>query len=404
MNFYDLVVDLNGFTATVAPYDSDWVRLSGNWRNGGIVAEENPIILLNPSTLNGDANNTIRFNSKSGCRATSYATTAMENANNGTWSREGRWTAIFDSGATFYGPNAAGGGLGWNGPIILNGNTKITAQDPWKDIWLRGPISGAGNLGYLTAAANTKFVKLTLENRHNTFTGGIWLKRNVLTATKNGAIPANGGAVTMYDSSLNLSGVEAYALPDLVITGTGSVFSAANTTGAFKNVSKADDTLFTWNTKVGAASFALNGGTLAFGALSVSSGKIAVDLGRFSAAKGAQLDLAGNAWTCTNLTGAATLLNGTLTVNGPWTLDAEMAGTLGGETGAVTFGEKAELILDNLSGLDRSIRYTLASSSVPFTAVPPVHALSDDRWQVRLSSDGRRLELSYSKGTTVLVR
>ena len=249
-----------------------------------------------------------------------------------------------------------------------------------------------------------KYGCLTLANRHNTFTGGIYLKRNALTAEYNGSIPATGGAISAYDSSLYLKAAERYDLPDLTLTGTGLVYSATATTGAFRHVTKSDATTVTWNTKVGASSFTLNAGTLAFGALSVSSGKIAVDLGCFSAAKGAQLDLAGNDWTCTNLTGAATLLNGTLTVNGPWTLDAETAGTLGGETGAVTFGEKAELILENLSGLDRSARYTLASSSVPFTTIPPVKSLSDDRWQVRLSSDGRRLELSYSKGTTVLLR
>ena len=179
-----------------------------------------------------------------------------------------------------------------------------------------------------------------------------------------------------------------------------SCSSVAATTGSFKNATKSGNSVITWNTKVGAKSFALNGGTLKFGAQAA-----AADFGRFSAANGTTLDLSGASWTCTNLTGAATLVDGTLTVNGPWTLNPASVGTLGGGTATVAFGPNTVLSLANMAGLNRQTVYTIATSATAFAAPLPVDAATKAaHWRVKLSADGRSQELFYNSGITIVFR
>jgi hypothetical protein len=396
VNFDHLYVDMNRHTITVSPKDSDWIRLSGTWTNGNINVVTKPILIeTSDPVLCGGAENVIRFKTNSGYRANDYAATA----NNG----QAKWTAVFENNTTLYGPNKSGVIAGWNGPVILEGNTAITCQDTFGKFAFWGPVSGPGNFGKNTTAV--KYVNLKLANANNSFTGGIYLRYNSFESTVDGAIPANGGAVNSTNSTVYLSAATAYHLPDLALSGTGSVYSVANTTGSFKNATKTGSDTITWNTKVGAKSFALNGGTLKFGTIPVADGTVQVDFGKFSAASGTTLDLSGSAWTCTNLTGAATLVDGALTVNGPWTLDAANASTLGGGTATVAFGSNASLTLANVSGLSRSQVYTIATTAATYSE--PL-ALDDSsmaaHWRVRVSSDNKSLELYNASGMTVIFR
>ena len=390
VNFDNLVVDMNRHTFTVSPLVCDWIRLSGTWTNGNINVVTKPILIEGSPVLTGGDENVIRFKSSSGYRANNYA--ATEN------NEQGRWTAVFENNTTLYGPNKSGTTAGWNGPVVLEGDTAITCQDTHGKIAFWGPVSGAGNFGKKTTAV--KYVNLKLANANNSFTGGIYLRYNSFESTVDGAIPANGGAVNSTNSTVYLSAATAYHLPDLVISGTGSVYSVANTTGSFKNATKIGSDTITWNTKVGAKSFALNGGTLKFGSLAADA-----DFGRFSAARGTTLDLSGNAWTCTNLTGAATLVDGALTVNGLWTLDAANANTLGGGTATVAFGPNASLTLTNVSGLGRSQVYTIATTAATYSEPLALDASSmAAHWRVRVSSDNKSLELYNASGLTIIFR
>lgn len=391
VNFDHLYVDMNRHTITVSPKDSDWIRLSGTWTNGNINVVTKPILIeTSDPVLCGGAENVIRFKTNSGYRANDYAATA----NNG----QAKWTAVFENSSILYGPNKSGKTAGWNGPVILEGDTAITCQDTHGKIAFWGPVSGAGNFGKKTTAV--KYVNLKLANANNSFTGGIYLRYNSFESTVDGAIPANGGALDSTNSTVYLSAATSYHLPDLVISGTGSVYSVANTTGSFKNATKIGSDTITWNTKVGAKSFALNGGKLKFGSLAADA-----DFGRFSAARGTTLDLSGNAWTCTNLTGAATLVDGALTVNGPWTLDAANANTFGGGTATVTFGPNASLTLTNVSGLSRSQVYTIATTAATYSEPLALDAGSmAAHWRVRVSSDNKSLELFNASGLTIIFR
>ena len=399
INLKNLYVDMNRYTLTLRP-DVDWTYFqNGCWSNGNITVT-GTTVLMQSAVLRGGSECTLRFTGSSGYCA--FNNCSDEGNLNTLWKQE------YASGASIY---ARGGTSGWSGPVVLEGNTKVSSQNAWTWINYWGPISGPGNIGKTSDAGDrwsytSRGVTIKLANASNSFTGGIWLKYNILDAAVDGAVPANGGAVNSSNSTIKLTKAMEYHLPDLVLSGTGSVYSVAGTTGSFKNATKAGADLITWNTKVGAKSFALNGGTLKFGANAVASGTVDVDFGCFSAARGTTLDLDGNAWTCTNLTGAAALPGGSLTVNGPWTLDAANVGTLGGASATVAFGPDAELTLANAASFDRSTVYTIATSATEFTEKLPLSEASrrNTKWHVRLSSDRRSQELFYSSGLSIIFR
>ena len=400
MNMHGLYVDMNRYTLTVAPTDCDWDYISGGcWSNGTVTITSSPVVMQG-TVLRGGAENTLRFTAGSGICTWAFG------ENKGDVNT--LWTIELASGASIY---ARGGTSGWSGPVVLEGDTKVISQTVWSWMYFWGPISGPGNIGKTSNPGSdwtytSRGVYLKLDNPTNSFTGGIWLKYNILEATRDGAIPANGGAVNSFNSTIKLTGAMEYHLPDLALSGTGIVQSVVGARGAFRDVSKTDSETITWSARVGAKSFALNAGTLKFGTNAATNDEVVVDFGRFSAVGGTTLDLSGNAWTCTNLTGAAALVDGALTVDGPWTLDAAAAGTLGGGTATVAFGPNTELTLANESGLNRATVYTIATSSVPFPEKVPLSETSrrDTRWRVRLSADGTSQELFYAGGAIISFR
>ena len=399
INLRGLYVDMNRYTLTLQP-DVDWTYFTGGcWSNGNITVT-GTTVLMQGAVLRGGSECMLRFTGSSGyCAFNNFSDEGNPSA---------LWKQEYANGASIY---ARGGTSGWSGPVVLEGDTKVTSQNTWTWIYYWGPISGPGNIGKTSNPGTSwsytsRGVTIKLANATNSFTGGIWLKYNILDAAVDGAVPANGGAVNSNNSTIKLTKATEYHLPDLALSGTGSVYSVAGATGSFKNATKTGEDLITWDTKVGAKSFALNGGTLKFGANSRTSDTVDVDFGCFSAARGTTLDLDGKAWACTNLTGAATLPGGSLTVNGPWTLDAANAGTLGGASATVTFGPDTELTLANAAGFDRSTVYTIATSATEFTEKLPLSEASrrKTKWHVRLSSDRRSQELFYSSGLSVIFR
>ena len=141
------------------------------------------------------------------------------------------------------------------------------------------------------------------------------------------------------------------------------------------------------------------------GANAVDDGVVKADFGRFTVTNASTVALGGNSWTCTNLTGAATLVDGSLTVNGPWTLDSAEMATLGGGTATVAFGPDTVLSLANPAGLNRATTYTIATSAADFAAPVPVDAAARAlHWRVRLSSDRRSQELFYAGGIILSFR
>lgn len=147
---------------------------------------------------------------------------------------------------------------------VASGTRELTTavDDDNNAIGTTGTIvkKGAGTLQIKSDVISTFAGEIVIE-------AGRWY-----SGTRSGLGTKNGGAVNATNSTVELSAAMEYHLPDLVLSGTGSVFSVAGTTGSFKNATKAGGDTITWNTKVGAKSFALNGGTLKFGTVPVANG------------------------------------------------------------------------------------------------------------------------------------
>lgn len=393
---------LNRHTLTISAYTCNWNYFSGTVENGSLAITNKPLYFLSSLYLPGGAENTVYFRDGGAFRYNGFG-----------WgddaSAQGRWTAVFEDGAYFfaYGPNDRG--AAWNGPVVLNGHTELVSQTRGGKTYLYGEVSGTGDLGggdFITEDPWTfRDTYLCLANANNSFTGGVKLQRRVLEATVDGAVPANGAALVSEDSTINLSGETEYHLPDLTITGTGIVYSASAATGSFKTATKSGDYAYIWNTKVGAQSFALNGGLLAFGDNAASDGVIAADFGAFNAVPGATVDLGGYAWTCTNLTGSCTISNGTFTVDGPWTASATADPLECGEAGALAFGPDAVVTVSDLASLRSSQEYVLASSTATITSLPALDsAATEAHWNVIRADGGCTLKLKNTAGLTIFVR
>jgi hypothetical protein len=218
MNLSGIYADLNRFTLTLSQDNSndDWSYFdSGCWSNGNIKVINNTF-LFQSYVLPGGAENTIRHESPSGYCV--YNSTGDKGNVNTLWKMElGNKTKIY----------ARGGTSGWSGPVTLEGDTQVKTQNVWARVNFWGPISGAGNIGKTSDAGSawtytSRGVTIKLANATNSFTGGIWLKYNILDAAVDGAVPVNGGAVDSNNSTIKLTKATEYHLPDLVLSGTGA--------------------------------------------------------------------------------------------------------------------------------------------------------------------------------------
>jgi len=395
VNFDFTKVELNRHTLTLNPYGANWDYLDGDITNGCIVVSNKTVALDYALYLRGGAENVVRFLKGSGFR------TGTEYGQN-KGSSQGRWTAVFEDGTVFYGPNSKG--FGWNGPIVLNGHTALTSQGVGVTNSLWGPVSGIGDIGYNTDVNNQKMTFLRLANANNSFTGGVYLKKNVLEATVDGAIPANGSALNSDGSTVYLTAASEYHLPDFVISGTGSVHSASATTGSFKAATKGGDGTYEWDTKVGAKSFALNGGVLKFGGNAATDGAVVANFGSLSSVSNATFDLNGYALTCTNFTGTGKIKDGAFTLNGPWCATPAAGPLACSGTGTLSFGENAVVSLANSASLKRARAYVLATSTETITSLPELDSDAKDKlWALVLSADGRSVILENRSGFTVIV-
>jgi len=78
---------------------------------------------------------------------------------------------------------------------------------------------------------------------------------------------------------------------------------------------------------------------------------------------------------------------------------------LGGGTATVAFGPNALLTLANASGLSRAQVYTIATTAATYSAPPALDADAlAAHWRVRVSSDGKSLELFNASGMTIILR
>ncbi|MBQ6330664.1 MAG: hypothetical protein IJI35_16715 [Kiritimatiellae bacterium] len=160
----------------------------------------------------------------------------------------------------------------WSGPVTLNGNvTNLLATG----ITFSGEIQGSG--GFVPGETGGGWLQLSYTN--NTFEGGVGATGSLgadgsiaggIAVLAQGAVPADGGAVTLRDAMLATFGdynTLYWTFPDLVVEGSGAVTGASERISTtFKSLVKTGDGTLTFNGPAKILGDAdIQGGTVRFG-------------------------------------------------------------------------------------------------------------------------------------------
>ena len=137
------------------------------------------------------------------------------------------WTLDLADGAVLYpskGDINGFDGNNWSGPVVVNGKAVVQykAEEPDTFIRLDGPVSGSGSFVINSGAW------LVLSNSGNTFAGGVDVSEGAdrcggLVLSANGAVPVDGGRLTVRSGTLRLSAAEWYDLPEIEVTSGGRI-------------------------------------------------------------------------------------------------------------------------------------------------------------------------------------
>lgn len=137
------------------------------------------------------------------------------------------WTLDLADGAVLYpskGDVNGFDGNNWSGPVVVNGKAVVQYKTEEPDTFIRldGPVSGNGSFVINSGAW------LVLSNSRNTFAGGVDVSEGAdrcggLVLSANGAVPVDGGRLTIRSGTLRLSAAEWYDLPEIEVTSGGRI-------------------------------------------------------------------------------------------------------------------------------------------------------------------------------------
>ena len=146
----------------------------------------------------------------------------------------------------------------WRGPVTLEDELQIAQenQNHIHPMTFTGKITGAGGLNVTSGK-----IWLYLDNPENDFQGGVTLAgpTDGLVLANDGALPADGGPLTLTDSSVSFpsSVVAPWSLPDLELAGASTV---GNCQGCWKSVTALANAAVTYNSALGASNLILKAG------------------------------------------------------------------------------------------------------------------------------------------------
>ena len=246
--------DLDGHTITFkSSGPSVYLWLSGTYTAGNIVADNIRCFLRGSATFQGDASNTFTL-------GTSAVASFFQFSGSIPWTLK---------------PNATGSNLEirykdglsgerniWSGPIDLSSKGLILTRGynvGACGMTLAGKISGSN--GLKTGGADYRNFTAFITNPANDFEGGVAFAESTLNLPVSGALPTNGGELSMMNGTVVLTNELAYALPSATFDGTGLVHGVT-ATGTWKDrLAKTGDGTLLYNTCIGASVLDLCGGT-----------------------------------------------------------------------------------------------------------------------------------------------
>ena len=241
--------DLNGKTLTFRTSAMKIVSVYGTFSAGNVLLDKAKMIFASTATFEGTAEN---------CIATTNKGILAYNWYQGSVPLTLR---PLEPSLTFEVRNAGDAGTYnvYAGPVDLDrGNIVVTktanAQTPGCSF--SGKISGS--YGILSQAASAGLT-IRLTNSENDFTGGVSIEGSALVLPVNGAMPADGGPLSLKDATLGLTEDVVYDLPDVVLDGVCPISPA---TICAKSITKLADSTQELTAIVTTPVLDIRGGTL----------------------------------------------------------------------------------------------------------------------------------------------
>jgi len=387
---------LEGHTFTV-DYAGGWAYLQqgyydttgrGNLAIGREILWEGN--MSNPTFKFGTSFNTVYFR-----------TGAMYRTNSYTQDSAKPWRMVMEGTAGFY---CGSGTSKWYGEVVLNaGGHKLNYQNKWAVQEYYGKVTGPGGIG---SSENWQYEHIGLYGT-NDFTGGVYLKCDILTLGCNGALPAAGAALTNYNGRVRFaSQTDYYDLPEAYFSATGAVScttAGGVTRGAWRTrLTKAGTGMLLYESLVGSSNLVVTGGSVKF-PVTAADAELPV-FTNVQVRAGASVtfgDGYAGAWTVPNLKSGGGTIAGAVAAGG-FEVDAAAADETLTVSGALTFAAGSRVTVPDALPHRGIGAYTLVTAP-SITGLPR----SAKAWQTQVVDNGngtQSLQIVYGVGVRLIVR
>ena len=197
-----------------------------------------------------------------------FSTNGIYRTNGGFGYADGStpWTLMMNGPANGIGGfNFGMGHNGYRGPVQLNCATKLQRQSEFASQTFFGPVTGTGSFGTIGNDNSRTWLHLCCPT--NRFTGGVMMGiDSVLSLPVEGALPADGGVLTMNAGTVELDDTVTYHLPDFVMQGSGTTYTGLvyQGSGAWKTVTKKESGMWLYRSAVGGDLLDMQAGMIRF--------------------------------------------------------------------------------------------------------------------------------------------
>lgn len=216
--FAKLTFDMQGHTLTMNCHGSGTYFRNSSVVNSGHIVVKTKSFGFNQVDFDGTAANTLTVTGSS-----SFYFGYQPEA------RTSPWTLVFDTTANIH---QEGAPSYWHGPVVFKKRIPYGAYSSNQSLYFDNQVSGSVGLSVIGkdeihgSGTRIRFnPTLELGYPGNTFEGGVAVNFGTLSLPVNGALPANGGKLSLTNSTVKLdaTGKVKYELPELSCHGTGVV-------------------------------------------------------------------------------------------------------------------------------------------------------------------------------------
>ena len=340
----------------------------------------------------GNDNNTVYIRNGGAFRTNSYTQDAAF-----------RWRMVYEGSSRIY---CGGGTSTWYGEVVLEGaGHKLDKQNNNARHNYRGKITGPGGIG---TSGNVETDIIGLYSASNDFKGGVYLKVDVLHLDCNGALPADGAALTNVSGSVLLaSQTDFYDLPEAYFSKTGMVkctTAGGVTRGAWRKcLTKADAGELVYDTLVGSSNLVVKGGSVRFPVTAIDAElPVFTNVQVRTGASVAFGEGYAGAWAVPNLKSGGGTIDSAVTA-GDFVVDAAAASETLTVSGALTFAAGAQVEVPAALPHRGKPVYTLVTAP----SIVGLPKSVNDKWYTQIVENAngtQSLQLVYGVGLSIFLR